>query len=118
MNRPRDLEIAAAKLHTSRETNEPISSLFRGVEQCTIDDAYAVQNINTGRWLHLGRKISGLKIGLTSKAVQQQFNVDQPDFGVLFSDMQRPAEAPISIAQFMQPRIEVELAFEIARPIN
>ena len=83
-----------------------------------IDQAYAAQEINTKRWLAEGRKLVGRKIGLTSLAVQRQLGVNQPDYGMLFSDMAVPDGWDVAADQLIQPKVEAEIAFVIGRDLD
>jgi 2-keto-4-pentenoate hydratase len=73
--------------------------------------AYAVQQAAVDIWQGQGRKIAGQKIGLTSKAVQDQLGVSEPDFGTLFADMILDDGATVPKTAVLQPRIEAEIAF-------
>lgn len=77
----------------------------------SIDVAYAAQESNTRHWLSSGRTLVGRKIGLTSKAVQKQLGVDQPDFGMLFADMAVLDDDEIPVGKLIQPKAEAEIAF-------
>ena len=76
--------------------------------------AYAVQERLTSARLASGDTVTGRKIGLTSKAVQLQLGVNQPDFGVLFSGMEYAAGAVVPVDAVLQPRAEAEIAFVLA----
>src|SRR5262249_40567741 len=89
-----------------RQTIAPVRDRIPDVNQ-----AYAVQQACVDFWLSRGRKIVGRKIGLTSKAVQSQLGVDEPDFGVLFADMILESGAQVPSGRVLQPRVEGELAF-------
>ncbi len=78
-----------------------------------IEDAYLVQTINHQRRLENGYQSMGVKIGLTSKAVQTQLGVDQPDFGVIYSQTQIENGSTRSIQGLHQPKIEAEMAFRL-----
>lgn len=80
--------------------------------------AYAVQEINTRRALDAGRVLVGRKIGLTSKAVQKQLGVDQPDYGMLFADMAVPDGWEIARSRLIQPKAEAEVAFVLGRDLD
>src|ERR1700733_7184623 len=82
------------------------------------ESAYAIQDINTKRWLATGRRAVGCKIGLTSKAVQAQLGVDQPDYGILWGDGVAEEGRIVSADAFMQPRIEAEIAFVLKHDLN
>ena len=59
----------------------------------------------------------GKKVGLTSRSVQQQLGVDQPDFGVLFDDMEFLSGADIPMQRLMQPKVEAEVAFVVGQDL-
>jgi 2-keto-4-pentenoate hydratase len=111
------LETAAERLRraeTDREPCEPIRTLFA---EGDVAAAYAVQQVNTQHSLANGRRIVGLKIGLTAKSVQQQLGVDQPDYGVLFSDMAVATGERISMRRVLQPKAEAEVALVFERDL-
>lgn len=86
----------------------PVRDLI-GVDDIAV--AYAVQEELTRRRETAGGVVVGRKIGLTSSAVQQQLGVDQPDFGVLFDDMDVSGAAEIPSQRLLQPKAEAEVAF-------
>ena len=69
----------------------------------TIDDAYMVQLRNIARRVEAGEKIVGMKIGLTSKAMQQLLGVDVPDYGHLLSSMLLLEGQPCLADELIQP---------------
>lgn len=114
---PDTITAAASRLraaHGTRVACEPVADLLGGA---TIDDAYAVQDVNTEQWLADGRRLVGRKIGLTSAAVQRQLGVDQPDYGMLFADMAVDEGSDVDIGRLLQPRAEAEIAFVLDRDL-
>ncbi|HLS76322.1 MAG TPA: fumarylacetoacetate hydrolase family protein [Nocardia sp.] len=89
---------------------EPVRDLL-GTDD--IAAAYAVQQRLVQARLDADAIITGRKIGLTSPAVQAQLGVDQPDFGVLFADMDVSALDEVPSARLLQPKAEAEIAFRL-----
>src|ERR1700684_3440376 len=113
-----DLESIAAELlgaYGSAPTLAPLTSTYDGL---TVDDAYAIQQIQIRRRIEGGAAVIGYKVGLTSAAMQQQMGVYEPDFGHLLTDMVHAADAPIDIARFRQPRAEPEIALILSRDLR
>lgn len=101
--------------YDSRVVCDPIRDLLG---DATPEDAYAVQELNTARWLKEGRRMVGRKIGLTSVVVQKMFGVDQPDYGMLFADMAVADGEEISLDQLIQPKVEGEIAFYLGDDLD
>lgn len=76
-----------------------------------------MSDINIQADLAAGRRIVGLKVGLTSKAVQQQLGVDQPDFGVLLDNMEFLSGQDVPASRLIQPKVEAEVAFIVGRDL-
>lgn len=115
---PNVIEEAAARLAGAAVSGVACAPVADLLGPDDIDAAYQVQRRLTERRLAAGARIVGRKIGLTSAAVQRQIGVDQPDFGVLFDDMQYEDDAEIPIGRLLQPKAEAEVAFLLARDIE
>ncbi len=85
--------------------------------EMTIDDAYRVQAAWLDRKLARGETLVGHKIGLTSRAMQAAMNITTPDSGFLTDAMVLPADTELVAAHFCDPKLEVELAFVLARDL-
>ncbi|MFC3612820.1 2-keto-4-pentenoate hydratase [Lutimaribacter marinistellae] len=83
----------------------------------TAEEAYAVQEINTKARLAAGGRLVGRKVGLTNPAVQAQLGVDQPDYGMLFADMEVMHDAMIPWSDAAQYKVEAEIAFILGRDL-
>lgn len=109
------IENAAAALYEARRTRKPVPPISETFGIKDADGAYAVQDLNTKRWVSEGRRIVGRKIGLTSKAIQAQLGVDQPDYGMLWGENAWTEGEVVPNNVFMQPRVEAEVAFVMKR---
>lgn len=112
-----EFEAAAAALADARRLRRacPRISETHGIR--SLEQAYTVQEINTVQALDQGRRLSGRKIGLTSKVVQQQLGVDQPDFGMLFADMEIVDGGEVATSRLIQPKAEGEIAFVLGKDL-
>lgn len=102
---------AARRLHEAEKTRRQVRQISLDHPEITIPDAYAIQDAWIKIKLEEGRKIVGHKIGLTSRAMQLSSQIDEPDFGTLLDDMVYKDGGDISCARFIDPMVEVELAF-------
>jgi 2-keto-4-pentenoate hydratase len=113
-----DLDSIAAELLAAYGAAPTLAPLTSTYDELTVDDAYAIQQIQVRKRITGGAAIIGYKVGLTSAAMQQQMGVYEPDFGHLLTDMLHAADAPIDTSQFRQPRAEPEIALILSRPLR
>ena len=108
----------AADLWRAATTQSPIPPIATHLPEMELGDAYAIQQINIARHTDAGARIVGHKLGLTSPVMQHMMGVNTPDFGHLLDTMMFDAREPVSLDAFIQPRVELELAFVLARPLS
>jgi 2-keto-4-pentenoate hydratase len=106
-----DRQAAAAALAIAERDRAPIAPLTDRWPDLDVVDAYQIQLANVGERVAGGRTVQGHKVGLSARAMQQMFGVDEPDYGHLLDDMFVFEGAEIPAADMCFPRVEVEVAF-------
>ena len=101
----------AQRLDDAEMNRQQVEATTLTYPDMTISDAYSIQST----WMQMkqrrGRSVAGYKIGLTSRVMQKVMGIDEPDYGMLLDDMVYENGAQIEASRFLDPRIEVELAF-------
>ena len=112
------IESLARQLYDARKSRTQLRHFSSRPPGMGIADGYAIQRAWVRLELADGRSIKGRKIGLTSRAMQLSSQIDEPDDAPLMDDMFFAAGGDIPFARFIAPRVEVELAFILGRPLK
>ncbi|MBK5144483.1 2-oxo-hepta-3-ene-1,7-dioic acid hydratase [Budviciaceae bacterium BWR-B9] len=108
----------AQQLNQAEKNRQQIQQISLQNPDITLEDAYAIQRTWVKLKIEEGRQMKGHKIGLTSKAMQYSSQISEPDYGTLLDDMFFDDGSDIPSDRFIVPRIEVELAFILAKPLT
>jgi 2-keto-4-pentenoate hydratase len=95
----------ARRLVAAIETRTPLEPGWEGLDP---DRAYDAQEAVVEL---LGRPVVAAKLGLTSRAKQEQMNVGEPLYGWLLEGDEIEGGAVLRCGELIQPRVEPEIAF-------
>ena len=81
----------------------------------SLDEAYRIQLALIDRRVAAGERHIGWKVGLTAKAIQEQFGFHEPVFGCILQSFPSGHELP---ANLIKPGFETELCMRFARSLQ
>src|SRR5712691_5941204 len=113
-----DRKKAADILVAAQKDRKQATQLHITFPEITIEDTSATSTEVAHRKIKAGAKLIGHKVGLTSKAMQRSSMIDEPDYGHLLDDMMIADGAKVAHANYCKPRVEVELAFIMGKPLK
>lgn len=107
------------ELAQARRDRVPVPPLSEREPSLTVAEAYEVQNGLVQRILdESGGHRVGYKLGLTSRPMQEMLGVAEPDYGPVLSSMVHDDGATLHLDDFIQPRIEAEIALVLERSLE
>ncbi|MDQ6525409.1 fumarylacetoacetate hydrolase family protein [Nocardioides sp. LHD-245] len=111
------IEDLAERLDRAVRTGVPIPQLSAEGE-LSLADAYAVQRAGVALRTSRGERVSGAKLGFTSKAKAEQMGVSDVIIGALTDAMAVPAGASLDLTRSIHPRVEPEIAFLLGADVD
>ena len=108
----------AAELFRAEREKKVVPQLSRTYPAIELLDAYVIQRLWAEMHIDKGARQIGHKIGLTSRAMQMASKITEPDYGHLLDSMMYSDGAQIPAANFIKPRLEVELAFVMGEDLE
>jgi 2-oxo-hept-3-ene-1,7-dioate hydratase len=113
-----DRSKAADILMAAQKERQQAVQLSTTWPQITMEDSYAISTEVARRRIMSGARLIGHKVGLTSKAMQRSSQIDEPDYGHLLDDMMIADGARVPHSDYCRPRVEIELAFVLGKPLR
>jgi 2-keto-4-pentenoate hydratase len=108
-----DLQRAVEEFWAGRARGEYFPAGY--FDRLTLDEAYRIQLALIERRCTQGERQIGWKVGLTSKAIQQQFGFHEPCFGCILET--RPSGHVFAAGELIRPGFETELCVRLGRPL-
>src|SRR3974377_2542943 len=113
-----DRNKAADILMTAAKERKQAVQLSKTWPDITLEDSYAISTEVAKRKIAAGAELIGHKVGLTSKAMQRSSQIDEPDYGYLLDNMMIADGARVPHDNYCLPRVEIELAFVLGKPLR
>jgi 2-keto-4-pentenoate hydratase len=82
----------------------------------SLDEAYRIQLGQIARRVAGGERQIGWKVGLTAKAIQEQFGFHEPVFGCVLESV--PSGHVFAKGALINPGFENELCMQVSRPLS
>jgi 2-oxo-3-hexenedioate decarboxylase len=101
----------AEYLQAAVDERREVAGIESQVHELSIADAYHIQDALIARRLATGDSLAGAKLGLTSKAKQQQMGVSEPAYGWVPASSVLGELADVRISELIHPRVEPEFVF-------
>jgi 2-oxo-3-hexenedioate decarboxylase len=116
---PNTTDAAIAELFAAskeRREIEPLTDSWPTLDERT---AYQIQKRLVAKHVEdEGTRVVGIKLGLTSKAKQQQMKVDEPIYGMLLGSRMIGDGDALTISSLIHPKAEPEIALVTARELK
>lgn len=113
-----DLRYWARYLQRAVDEHRPVQGIGAQIGELSLDDAYAVQDVLLAERMFAGDSLAGAKLGLTSKAKQQQMGVDEPAYGWVPASSVLGATGDVVVGELIHPRVEPEFVFLIGEDLS
>jgi 2-oxo-3-hexenedioate decarboxylase len=101
----------ARYLQAAVDDRREVVGIGAQIGEMTLDDAYLVQDALLAARFFKGDALAGAKLGLTSKAKQEQMGVREPAYGWVSRSSVLGADAEVAIGELIHPRVEPEFVF-------
>ncbi|MBV8132400.1 MAG: fumarylacetoacetate hydrolase family protein [Alphaproteobacteria bacterium] len=108
-----DLQRAIEEFSAARARGECFPADY--FDRLSLDEAYHIQLALIDRRCAAGERQIGWKVGLTSKAIQEQFGFHEPCFGCILES--RPSGHVFAPGELIRPGFETELCVRLGRPL-
>ncbi|WP_416825615.1 2-keto-4-pentenoate hydratase [Ectobacillus polymachus] len=113
-----NIQEVAERLLEAEKNKQPIDPLTDIFPDISVDEAYYIQQQQIREKVTNGAVIVGKKIGLTSKVMQNMFQVNEPDYGHILDDMVHLDGDTLSLDELVQPKLEFEIAFVLKKELT
>jgi 2-keto-4-pentenoate hydratase len=109
-----DLATAIDDFWAARKRGEIFPAAY--FDRLTIDDAYRIQLAQIDRRVAAGERQIGWKLGLTSRAIQEQFGWYEPQFACIMET--QPSGHLFGATELIQPGFETELCVRLGKGLE
>jgi 2-keto-4-pentenoate hydratase len=110
---PIDLQRTVEEFWAARGRGEYFPTGY--FDRLSLDEAYRIQLALIDRRCAAGERQIGWKVGLTSKAIQEQFGFHEPAFGCILET--QPSGHVFAAGELIRPGFETELCVRLGRPL-